>query len=118
MRPGCVNKVVGLTVLRLCYGLNEEEEEEQSTSSLGSKSDGSETEGKGSIVNFCPESATVSECAELALKVLEEQISGILGLSSGDIQNISDNAVLIVAAVVGLLIVGIVGRMLINRRNK
>lgn len=115
---GCKNTVVGLQVIRLCYGVDEEEEEEQSKSSLGSKSDGTDTEGKGSIVNFCPESSTVIECGKLALKTLEDKVSGILGLSSGDIQTISDNAVWIVGAVVGLLILAVIGRILINRRNR
>jgi len=112
---GCINKVVGLNKIRLCYGVGEEEEEVQSTSSFGSKSDASDTEGKGSIVNFCPSGSTVTECGKIALKILEERITGFLGITSSDIQNLSDNALLYVGIVIGVLIFFIILRALFIR---
>jgi len=117
---GCVIKTIGTTsdtqqVIKLCYGVGEEEEEVQSTSSFGSKSDASDTEGKGSIVSFCPANSTVVECGKIALKILEEKVTGFLGITSSDIQNLSDNALLYVGIIVGFLIVLIVLRSLWGR---
>ncbi len=117
---GCVIKLIGTSSdnqqrIKLCYGADEEEEEAQSTSSFGSKSDASDTEGKGSIVSFCPAGSSVTECGKIALKILEEKVTGFLGITSSDIQNLSDNALLYVGAVIGFLIVVIILRALFIR---
>lgn len=71
--------------------------------------------GTTGIAN-CPEGSTATECADIILKILEQRLSNILGLGGSTITTLSNNAVLIIGAIIAILVVAVIGRALIKRR--
>lgn len=106
---GCKPTVVGTKVIQLCYGDEQEKEDSGSNNdgSLGSN-DKDKSSGTAGLVNSCPEGTPLSECVNLTLRTLEQKLSSFLGLGGGTITTLSNNAVLIIGAVIAIIVVALV----------
>ncbi len=112
---GCKDTVVGDKVIRLCYGIDDNDGAD--AGSFGGDTTGKDTKGEPGVLGIaeCPEGTTATACADILLEILEQRLAGILGIGGSTITAISNNAVLIIGSIIAIIVIAIIVRKRLKR---
>lgn len=111
--PDCRNQLVGNKVIVVC----EADPSPEKKSTLAGDP-GSSSSGEPGVAGICPEGTSATVCTQLVLRILEERLAGLLGVTGPALTTISNNALLIIASIIAIIVIALVVRAVIRRRRK
>ena len=110
----CRSVLVGNTIEKTCEG----DPSAPKTQITGDPTKNPTGTSTGASILDCPAGSTASQCADIVLRIVQERLGGLLGLGGDTITTLSNNAVLIIGSVIAILVIGVIARTYLRRRNR